>query len=92
MCSSILARIPCFRQRIIPEPRVPSRGSQARGTRLANLQRTYKYLLYMLLYMAEFLYLFLVSSGRQSGSSLLRSEVLMVVIMTYCVAPDRMKC
>jgi hypothetical protein len=34
MRSSILARIPGFRQRIIPEPRVPSRGSQARGTRL----------------------------------------------------------
>jgi hypothetical protein len=32
--SSILARIPGFRQRIIPEPHVPSRGSQARGTRL----------------------------------------------------------
>ena len=29
-----LARIPGFRQRIIPEPHVPSRGSQARGTRL----------------------------------------------------------
>ena len=36
MRSSILARIPGFRQRIIPEPRVPSRGSQARGTRLAG--------------------------------------------------------
>jgi hypothetical protein len=35
--SSILARIPGFRQRIIPEPRVPSRGSQARGTRLILL-------------------------------------------------------
>ena len=34
MRSSILATIPGFRQRIIPEPRVPSRGSQARGTRL----------------------------------------------------------
>ena len=34
MRSSILARIPGFRQRIIPEPRVPSRGSQARRTRL----------------------------------------------------------
>jgi hypothetical protein len=34
MRSSILARIPGFRQRIIPEPHVPSRGSQARGTRL----------------------------------------------------------
>ena len=34
MRSSILAMIPGFRQRIIPEPRVPSRGSQARGTRL----------------------------------------------------------
>jgi hypothetical protein len=34
MRSSILARIPGFRQRIIPEPRVSSRGSQARGTRL----------------------------------------------------------
>ena len=34
MRSSNLARIPGFRQRIIPEPRVPSRGSQARGTRL----------------------------------------------------------
>jgi hypothetical protein len=30
MRSSILARIPGFRQRIIPEPHVPSRGSQAR--------------------------------------------------------------
>ena len=36
MRSSILARIPGFRQRIIPEPRVPSRGSQARGTRLTS--------------------------------------------------------
>ena len=34
MRSSVLARIPGFRQRIIPEPHVPSRGSQARGTRL----------------------------------------------------------
>jgi hypothetical protein len=34
MRSSILATIPAFRQRIIPEPRVPSRGSQARGMRL----------------------------------------------------------
>ena len=34
MRSLILARIPGFRQRIIPEPHVPSRGSQARGTRL----------------------------------------------------------
>ena len=34
MHSSILARIPGFRKRIIPEPHVPSRGSQARGTRL----------------------------------------------------------
>jgi hypothetical protein len=34
MPSSILARIPGFRQWIIPEPRVPSRRSQARGTRL----------------------------------------------------------
>ena len=34
MRSSILARILGFRQRIIPEPRVPSRGSQAQGTRL----------------------------------------------------------
>jgi hypothetical protein len=38
MRSSILARIPGFRQRIIPEPRVPSRGSQARGTRLWRRQ------------------------------------------------------
>ena len=30
-----VAKIPGFRQRIIPEPHVPSRGSQARGTRLA---------------------------------------------------------
>ena len=37
MCSSILAKIPGFRQRIIPEPRVHSRGSQARGTRLKNV-------------------------------------------------------
>jgi hypothetical protein len=36
MRSSVLARIPGFRQRIIPEPRVPSRGSQARGTRLVG--------------------------------------------------------
>ena len=38
MCSSILSmpRIPGFRQRIIPEPHVPSRGSQARGTRLVH--------------------------------------------------------
>ena len=34
MRSSILARIPGFRQRIIPEPSFPSQGSQARGTRL----------------------------------------------------------
>jgi hypothetical protein len=34
MRSSVLARIPGFRQRIIPEPHVPSRGSHARGTRL----------------------------------------------------------
>jgi hypothetical protein len=34
MHSSILTRIPGFRQRIIPEPRVPFRGSLARGTRL----------------------------------------------------------
>jgi hypothetical protein len=40
MRSSILARIPGFRQRIIPEPRVPSRGSQARGTRLSKSQQT----------------------------------------------------
>ena len=39
MRSSILAKIPGFRQRIIPEPRVPSRGSQARGTRLACTKR-----------------------------------------------------
>jgi hypothetical protein len=36
MRSSVLARIPGFRQRIIPEPHVPSRGSQARGTRLVG--------------------------------------------------------
>ena len=36
MRSSILARIPGFRQRIIPEPSFPSQGSQARGTRLPN--------------------------------------------------------
>jgi hypothetical protein len=40
MRSSILARIPGFRQRIIPEPRVPSRGSQARGTRLTLINKT----------------------------------------------------
>ena len=40
MRSSILARIPGFRQRIIPEPRVPSRGSQARGTRLGALAKS----------------------------------------------------
>jgi hypothetical protein len=39
MRSSILARILGFRQRIIPEPRVPSRGSQARGTRLYSANR-----------------------------------------------------
>ena len=38
MRSSILARIPGFRQRIIPEPRIPSRGSQAQGTRLITSQ------------------------------------------------------
>jgi hypothetical protein len=32
--SSVLARILGFRQRIIPEPHVPSRGTQVRGTRL----------------------------------------------------------
>ena len=37
MRSSILAMIPGFRQQIIPEPRVPSQGSQARGTRLGDL-------------------------------------------------------
>ena len=37
MRSSILARIPGFRQRIIPEPHVPSRGLQARGTGLMSL-------------------------------------------------------
>jgi hypothetical protein len=36
MCSSILARIPGFWQQIIPEPHVPSRGYQARGTRLTD--------------------------------------------------------
>ena len=36
MRSSILATIPGFRQRIIPEPSFPSQGSQARGTRLHN--------------------------------------------------------
>ena len=36
MRSSILARIPGFRQRIIPEPSFPSQGSQARGTRLTS--------------------------------------------------------
>ena len=36
MRSSILARIPGFRQRIIPEPSFPSQGSQARGTRLVH--------------------------------------------------------
>ena len=39
MRSSILARIPGFRQRIIPEPRVPSQGSQAQGTRLIQNYR-----------------------------------------------------
>ena len=45
MRSSMLARIPGFRQRIIPEPHVPSRGSQARGTRLyiAATSRQYGY-------------------------------------------------
>ena len=37
MRNSVLARIPGFRERIIPEPHVPSRGSQARGTRLIVL-------------------------------------------------------
>jgi hypothetical protein len=32
-----LSRIPGFRQRIIPEPHVPSRGSRARGTRLIDV-------------------------------------------------------
>jgi hypothetical protein len=36
MRSSILATIPGFRQRIIPEPSFPSQGSQARGTRLSE--------------------------------------------------------
>ena len=36
MRSSILARIPGFRQRIIPEPSFPSQGSQAQGTRLSD--------------------------------------------------------
>ena len=36
MRSSILATIPGFRQRIIPEPSFPSQGSQARGTRLGE--------------------------------------------------------
>ena len=36
MRSSILATIPGFRQRIIPEPSFPSQGSQARGTRLGT--------------------------------------------------------
>ena len=36
MRSSILATIPGFRQRIIPEPSFPSQGSQARGTRLVR--------------------------------------------------------
>ena len=40
MHSSILARIPGFRQQIIPEPHVPSRGSQARGTRLIGNIKT----------------------------------------------------
>jgi hypothetical protein len=43
MRSSILARIPGFRQRIIPEPHVPSRGSQARGTRLATGYAAFSY-------------------------------------------------
>jgi hypothetical protein len=38
MRSSILARIIGFRRRIIPEPRVPSRRSQAQGTRLTMTQ------------------------------------------------------
>jgi hypothetical protein len=40
MRSSILARIPGFRQRIIPEPRVPSRGSQARGNEIGALAKS----------------------------------------------------
>jgi hypothetical protein len=40
MRSSILVRIPGFRQRIIPEPSFPSQGSQARGTRLEALAKT----------------------------------------------------
>ena len=39
MRSSILARIPGFRQRIIPEPSFPSQGSQARGTRLVPVSQ-----------------------------------------------------
>ena len=38
MRSSILATIPGFRQRIIPEPSFPSQGSQARGTRLVKIR------------------------------------------------------
>ena len=52
MRSSILARIPGFRQQIIPEPSFPSQGSQARGTRLAvDLRRNsdVKSLIYQLL-------------------------------------------
>jgi hypothetical protein len=41
MRSSVLARIPGFRQRIIPEPHVPSRGSQARGTRLGTDEQVF---------------------------------------------------
>ena len=41
MRSSILATIPGFRQRIIPEPSFPSQGSQARGTRLASTVPSY---------------------------------------------------
>ena len=43
MRSSILARIPGFRQRIIPEPSFPSQGSQARGTRLNARRDSFSY-------------------------------------------------
>ena len=54
MRSSILARIPGFRQRIIPEPSFPSQGSQARGTRLVVLmlqiqRKAFHFILYLLL-------------------------------------------
>ena len=53
MRSSILARIPGFRQRIIPEPSFPSQGSQARGTRLL-MSMNFVYICNMLMSIPDF--------------------------------------